>query len=81
MSDVSDDVQRAAVIAVGFVMCNVPDQLPGVVKLLSESAGSAQRKQLVLTPSNPRSGSRMVAVGRLAAQRIVSTLVPLRAVH
>merc|ERR1712050_670875 len=24
-------------IALGFVMCNVPDQLPGVVKLLSES--------------------------------------------
>merc|ERR1712190_719317 len=37
VSDVSDDVSRAAVIALGFVMCNVPDQLPGVVKLLSES--------------------------------------------
>jgi len=37
VSDVSDDVRRAAVIALGFVMCNVPDQVPGVVKLLSES--------------------------------------------
>merc|ERR1719326_658341 len=37
VSDVSDDVRRAAVIALGFVMCNVPDQLPGVVKLLAES--------------------------------------------
>merc|ERR1712070_664135 len=37
VSDVSDDVRRAAVIALGFVMCNTPDQLPGVVKLLSES--------------------------------------------
>jgi len=37
VSDVSDDVRRAAVMALGFVMCNVPDQLPGVVKLLSES--------------------------------------------
>eukprot|EP00933_Yihiella_yeosuensis_P014940 TRINITY_DN13181_c3_g1_i2.p1 TRINITY_DN13181_c3_g1~~TRINITY_DN13181_c3_g1_i2.p1 ORF type:complete len:1045 (+),score=290.64 TRINITY_DN13181_c3_g1_i2:25-3135(+) len=37
VSDVSDDVRRAAVIALGFVMCNVPEQLPGVVKLLSES--------------------------------------------
>merc|ERR1712190_402116 len=37
VSDVSDDVRRAAVIALGFVMCNVPDQLPGMVKLLSES--------------------------------------------
>jgi 26S proteasome regulatory subunit N2 len=37
VSDVSDDVRRAAVIALGFVMCNSPDQLPSVVKLLSES--------------------------------------------
>merc|ERR1719379_1592770 len=37
VSDVSDDVRRAAVMALGFVMCNVPDQLPGVVKLLAES--------------------------------------------
>merc|ERR1719428_1743684 len=37
VSDVSDDVRRAAVMALGFVMCNVPDQLPSVVKLLSES--------------------------------------------
>merc|ERR1719409_893097 len=37
VSDVSDDVRRAAVMALGFVMCNVPEQLPGVVKLLSES--------------------------------------------
>merc|ERR1719272_2234880 len=37
VSDVSDDVRRAAVMALGFVMCNVPDQVPGVVKLLSES--------------------------------------------
>eukprot|EP00929_Paragymnodinium_shiwhaense_P095737 TRINITY_DN5700_c0_g1_i1.p1 TRINITY_DN5700_c0_g1~~TRINITY_DN5700_c0_g1_i1.p1 ORF type:complete len:1089 (+),score=365.49 TRINITY_DN5700_c0_g1_i1:107-3373(+) len=37
VSDVSDDVRRAAVMALGFVMCNVPDQIPGVVKLLSES--------------------------------------------
>merc|ERR1719311_1236980 len=37
VSDVSDDVRRAAVISLGFVMCNVPDQLPGVVRLLSES--------------------------------------------
>merc|ERR1719277_1274434 len=37
VSDVSDDVRRAAVMALGFVMCNVPDQLPGVLKLLAES--------------------------------------------
>merc|ERR1719331_2531077 len=37
VSDVSDDVRRAAVMSLGFVLCNVPDQLPSVVKLLSES--------------------------------------------
>jgi len=37
VSDVSDDVRRAAVMSLGFVLSNAPDQLPGVVKLLSES--------------------------------------------
>jgi len=37
VSDVQDDVRRAAVMSLGFVMCNAPDALPGVVKLLSES--------------------------------------------
>ena len=37
VSDVSDDVRRAAVIALGFVMCNDPEKVPSVVKLLSES--------------------------------------------
>lgn len=37
VSDVSDDVRRAAVIALGFVMCNNPEQVPDVVKLLAES--------------------------------------------
>lgn len=37
VSDVSDDVRRAAVTGLGFVMCNVPNQVPRVVSLLSES--------------------------------------------
>ena len=37
VSDVSDDVRRAAVIALGFVMCNDPEKVPDLVKLLSES--------------------------------------------
>lgn len=37
VSDVSDDVRRAAVTALGFVMCNVPKQVPRVVSLLAES--------------------------------------------
>jgi 26S proteasome regulatory subunit N2 len=37
VSDVSDDVRRAAVMSLGFVMCNDPKSLPKVIKLLSGS--------------------------------------------
>ncbi len=37
VSDVSDDVRRAAVTAIGFVLFRTPKQVPKVVKLLSES--------------------------------------------
>ena len=37
VSDVSDDVRRAAVTAIGFVLAGTPAQTPKVVKLLAES--------------------------------------------
>jgi 26S proteasome regulatory subunit N2 len=37
VSDVSNDVRRAAVMAIGFVLFRTPDQVPRLVKLLSES--------------------------------------------
>ena len=37
MSDVSDDVRRSAVIAMAFVLCRAPEQLPSTVMLLCES--------------------------------------------
>jgi hypothetical protein len=37
VSDVSDDVRRAAVTAIGFVLAATPAQCPKVVKLLAES--------------------------------------------
>ncbi|KAJ3348401.1 proteasome regulatory particle base subunit [Entophlyctis luteolus] len=37
VSDVSDDVRRAAVTALGFVLLRAPTQVPRVVQLLSES--------------------------------------------
>ena len=37
VSDVSDDVRRAAVAAIGFVLAGTPAQCPKVVKLLAES--------------------------------------------
>lgn len=37
VSDVDDDVRRAAVMAIGFVLANQPEQVPRVVSLLAES--------------------------------------------
>ena len=37
VSDVNDDVRRAAVEALGFLLFNNPEQCPSVVSLLSES--------------------------------------------
>lgn len=37
VSDVSDDVRRAAVLCLGFVLMGVPQQCPKIVSLLSES--------------------------------------------
>ena len=37
VSDVSDDVRRAAVMMLGFVLCNNPEQCPPIVALLAQS--------------------------------------------
>merc|ERR1712228_190091 len=37
VSDVSNDVRRAAVTNIGFVLCNKPNQVPKVVQLLANS--------------------------------------------
>lgn len=37
VSDVSDDVRRAAVLCLGFVLLGVPEQCPRIVSLLSQS--------------------------------------------
>jgi len=43
VSDVNDDVRRAAVINLGFVLFRQPEQVPKLVSLLSESYNSAVR--------------------------------------
>jgi len=43
VSDVNDDVRRAAVMALGFLLFKQPDHCPGVVELLSESYNSHVR--------------------------------------
>jgi 26S proteasome regulatory subunit N2 len=37
VSDVSDDVRRAATMSLGFVLCSVPEQVPKIVSLLAKS--------------------------------------------
>jgi 26S proteasome regulatory subunit N2 len=37
VSDVNDDVRRAAVEALGFILFRTPEQCPSIVSLLSES--------------------------------------------
>lgn len=37
VSDVSDDVRRAAVLCLGFVLLGAPEQCPKIVALLAES--------------------------------------------
>lgn len=37
VSDVSDDVRRAAVLCLGFVLMKAPEQCPKIVGLLAES--------------------------------------------
>lgn len=43
VSDVNDDVRRAAVINLGFVLFRQPEQVPKLVSLLAESYNSAVR--------------------------------------
>merc|ERR1712019_280719 len=65
VSDVSDDVRRAAVIALGFVMCNMPEQLPGVVKLLSESYNPHVRYAAAMALGIACAGSGMLEAHEL----------------
>ena len=43
VSDVNDDVRRAAVISLGFILFNSAEQCPNVVSLLAESYNSHVR--------------------------------------
>ena len=57
VSDVSDDVRRAAVLNLGFLLMGVPDQCPPIVALLSESYNPHVRYGAALTsvlPCTPR---------------------------
>jgi len=48
VSDVNDDVRRAAVMALGFILFKTPEQVPSLVSLLSESYNPHVRLQTFL---------------------------------
>ncbi|EAN31776.2 Proteasome/cyclosome repeat family protein [Theileria parva strain Muguga] len=69
VSDVSDDVRRAAVISLGFVLCNTPNQVPKVLKLLSASYNPHVRYGVTIAL-----GVSCAASGPSEATKILQTL-------
>ncbi|XP_953086.1 26S proteasome regulatory subunit, putative [Theileria annulata] len=69
VSDVSDDVRRAAVISLGFVLCNTPNQVPKVLKLLSASYNPHVRYGVTIAL-----GVSCAASGTSEATKILQTL-------
>jgi len=59
VSDVHNDVRRAAVTALGFVLCNSPSQVPRIVSLLAESYNSHVRYGACLAVGIACAGSGM----------------------
>lgn len=61
VSDTSDDVRRAAVTALGFVLCNAPEQVPRIVSLLAESFNAHVRYGAALAVGIACAGSGSAA--------------------
>eukprot|EP00954_Amorphochlora_amoebiformis_P010347 808389-Amorphochlora_amoeboformis.AAC.1 len=59
VSDVSDDVRRAAVTALGFVLCNDPQKVPTIVSLLAEGFNPHVRYGAALAVGISCAGSGM----------------------
>jgi len=60
VSDVSDDVRRAAVLSLGFVLYQTPEQCPRVVALLSESYNPHMRYGAAMAVGIACSGTGLV---------------------
>ncbi|ETW39578.1 hypothetical protein PFNF135_05608 [Plasmodium falciparum NF135/5.C10] len=69
VSDVSDDVRRAAVIALGFVLCNSPNQVPKFLNLLIESYNPHVRYGAALALG--------IACSATANEEAINMLMPL----
>ncbi|KAL5537890.1 hypothetical protein UlMin_045294 [Ulmus minor] len=59
VSDVSDDVRRTAVLALGFVLYSEPEQTPRIVSLLSESYNPHVRYGAALAVGISCAGTRL----------------------
>jgi len=69
VSDVSNDVRRAAVTNIGFVLCNKPEQVPKVVQLLANSYNQHVRYGAAAALGIACAGS-----GNVAALKILKVL-------
>ena len=59
VSDCADDVRRAAVMGLGFVLCNSPARVPEMVKLLSTSYNPHVRYAAAMALGISGAGSAM----------------------
>jgi 26S proteasome regulatory subunit N2 len=69
VSDVSDDVRRAATMSLGFVLCSVPEQVPKIVSLLAKSYNPHVRYGVTLAVGISCAGTGL--------QEAVDILMPL----
>lgn len=67
VSDVADDVRRAAVLCLGFVLLGVPEQCPRIVSLLSQSYNPHVRYGAAMAVGICCSGTGKIALHFLAA--------------
>ena len=68
VSDVSDDVRRAAVLCLGFVLMGVPEQCPRIVSLLSQSYNPYVRYGAAMAVGISCSGTGIVLQCHLHSQ-------------
>lgn len=73
VSDVSDDVRRAAVINLGFVLLGVPEQCPEIVRLLAESYNPHMRYGAALATGIACAGSGLASARKLLEPMLKDT--------
>lgn len=77
VSDVSDDVRRAAVLCLGFVLMKAPEQCPKIVGLLAESFNPHVRYGAAMAVGLACAGGSGLLLRRLLLLLLLVTEVPV----